>query len=90
MWSIALAGHDVDGVKRIRRDSHVRIALCGLNGKVRGEAFDGEANIIAHTSIVEALEARQVLPDLSRDRSLLRMALVTYGHAEDGSGGASP
>ena len=46
-------------VKRIRRDGHVRVAACGATGKVRGEAFDGDATILANTSVVEALEARK-------------------------------
>lgn len=46
-------------VKRIRRDGHVRVAPCGAAGKVRGEAFEGEATILADTSLVEALEARK-------------------------------
>jgi PPOX class probable F420-dependent enzyme len=46
-------------VKRIHRDSHVRVASCGATGQVRGEAFEGEAMILADTSLVEALEARK-------------------------------
>jgi uncharacterized protein len=46
-------------VKRIRHDSHVRVAPCGATGKVRGQAFDAEATILADTALVEALEARK-------------------------------
>jgi PPOX class probable F420-dependent enzyme len=46
-------------VKRIRRDKHVRVAGCGFNGKVHGEAFDGEATVSADTAVVKALEARK-------------------------------
>lgn len=46
-------------VRRIRRDSHVRVAGCSFNGKVHGEAFDGKATISADTGRVEALEARK-------------------------------
>jgi PPOX class probable F420-dependent enzyme len=46
-------------VKRIRRDKHVRVAGCTYNGKAHGEAFDGEATILADTSRVQALEARK-------------------------------
>ena len=46
-------------VKRIRRDKHVQVAACGPTGKVRGEAFDGEAKIVPDTSLVQALEARK-------------------------------
>jgi uncharacterized protein len=46
-------------VKRTRHDSHVRVAPCGATKKVRGEAFDAEATILADTALVEALEARK-------------------------------
>jgi hypothetical protein len=46
-------------VKRIRRDGHVRVAPCGATGKVRGEAFDAEATILADTALVKALEVRK-------------------------------
>lgn len=46
-------------VKRIRRDRHVRVAPCGATGKVRGKALDGEATVLADTSLVEALEVRK-------------------------------
>jgi PPOX class probable F420-dependent enzyme len=46
-------------VKRIRRDRHVRVAPCGATGKVRGEALEGEATILADTSLVDALETRK-------------------------------
>jgi PPOX class probable F420-dependent enzyme len=46
-------------VKRIRHDSHVRVAPCTATGKVRGEAVDGVARIVPETSLVERLEARK-------------------------------
>jgi PPOX class probable F420-dependent enzyme len=46
-------------VKRIRRDGRVRVAPCGASGNVRGEAVEGEATILADTSLVEELEARK-------------------------------
>ena len=46
-------------VKRIRRDSHVRVAPCAATGKVHGEALDGEAAILGDTALVEELEARK-------------------------------
>lgn len=52
-------GADTWKVKRIRRDSHVRVAPCGATGKVHGEAFEAEAAILADTSLVEELEARK-------------------------------
>ena len=33
-------------VKRIRRDAHVRIALCDARGRVRGEPVDADARIL--------------------------------------------
>ena len=46
-------------VKRIRRDSHVRVAPCGATGKIHGEALEGEAAILGDTALVEELEARK-------------------------------
>ena len=63
-------------VKRIRRDTHVRVAACGATGKVRGEAFEGEATILADTSLVEALEARKyglIYRVISLIRALIRV-----------------
>ena len=60
MWFVADNGQlvvetDADSykVKRIRRDPHVRIAVCDARGRLRGEAFDAEAT---------------VLPDIERER----------------------
>lgn len=52
-------GADSWKVRRIRRDNHVRVAGCSVNGKVHGEVFDGEATILTDTSRVQALEARK-------------------------------
>ena len=53
VWFVADNGHllmetDADSykVKRIRRDPHVRIALCDARGRLRGEAVDAEAEIL--------------------------------------------
>jgi PPOX class probable F420-dependent enzyme len=46
-------------VKRIRRDSHVRVAPCSATGKVRGEAVDAQAAILEDISLVRALEKRK-------------------------------
>jgi len=53
MWFVADDGHllvetDADSykVKRIRRDPHVRIALCDARGRLRGEPLDAEAEIL--------------------------------------------
>src|SRR6476620_11819223 len=52
VWFVADNGHllvetDADSykVKRIRRDPHVRIAVCDARGRRRGEAVDAEAEI---------------------------------------------
>ena len=46
-------------VKRIRRDKRVRVAGCGFNGKVHGEALEAEAAILADTARVQKLEAQK-------------------------------
>ncbi len=53
VWFVADNGHllvetDADSykVKRIRRDPHVRIALCDARGRLRGEPVDAEAAIL--------------------------------------------
>ena len=53
VWFVADDGRllvetDADShkVKRIRRDPHVRIALCNARGQLRGEEFDAEATIL--------------------------------------------
>lgn len=56
---LVLSDADTWKVKRLRRDSHVRVAPCGATGKVRGEMLEGRATILADTSRVQALEARK-------------------------------
>jgi PPOX class probable F420-dependent enzyme len=46
-------------VKRIKRDSHVRVAPCSARGKPRGEPVDGVAAIVADTAHVQDLERRK-------------------------------
>ena len=53
VWFVADDGRllvetDADSykVKRIRRDPHVRIALCNARGQLRGEELDAEATIL--------------------------------------------
>jgi uncharacterized protein len=53
VWFVADNGHllvetDADSykAKRIRRDPHVRIAVCDARGRPRGEAVDAEARIL--------------------------------------------
>lgn len=54
VWFVSDNGHllvetDADSfkVKRIRRDPHVRIALCDARGRVRSEPVDADARILA-------------------------------------------
>jgi uncharacterized protein len=46
-------------VKRIKRDSHVRVAPCSARGKVHGETLDGAATILVETAHVQELEQRK-------------------------------
>ena len=53
VWFVADNGHlvvetDADSykVKRIRRDPHVRIAVCDARGRLRGEAVDADARVL--------------------------------------------
>jgi PPOX class probable F420-dependent enzyme len=46
-------------VKRIKRDSRVRVAPCTASGKVRGEAIDAKAEILEDTALVQKLEKRK-------------------------------
>jgi PPOX class probable F420-dependent enzyme len=56
---LVLSNADTWKVKRIHRDSHVRVAPCGVTGKVRGELLEGRATILADPLRVQALEARK-------------------------------
>jgi len=53
VWS----GVDAWKVRRIRRDGHVRVAPCSAGGKVRGAALEGQATILADTTLVQGLLA---------------------------------
>jgi PPOX class probable F420-dependent enzyme len=46
-------------VKRIRRDSHVRLAPCSARGRPRGPAVDADASLVEQTTTVEALLAQK-------------------------------
>jgi len=68
MWFVADDGQlvvetDADSykVRRIRRDPHVRIAVCDARGRVRGDAVDAEATILpdSERERVERLLARK-------------------------------
>ncbi len=55
VWTAA----DAWKTKRIRRDSHVRVAACGSRGAVHGPSFDGEAKILDDTELVSDLILRK-------------------------------
>jgi PPOX class probable F420-dependent enzyme len=53
VWFVSDNGHllvetdaDSSKVKRIRRDSHVRVALCDARGRLNGEVVDADARIL--------------------------------------------
>jgi uncharacterized protein len=56
---LVLSNAETWKVRRIRRDNRVRVAPCGVTGKVRGEALEGRATILADHSRVQALETRE-------------------------------
>ena len=56
---LVVTGADSWKVKRIRRDPHVRVAPCTGLGKLRGDAVDAQAEIVADTHLVEELEGRK-------------------------------
>ena len=88
VWFVASDGHllvetDADSykVKRIRRDPHVRVALCNARGQLRGEACDAEATILPDS---ERARVEQLLSEKYRiDRlivyPLYRLATRLHG-----------
>jgi PPOX class probable F420-dependent enzyme len=46
-------------VKRIRRDSHVRLAPCSARGTPHGPAVDADASLVEETTTVQALLAQK-------------------------------
>lgn len=62
-------------VKRIKRDSRVRVAPCNALGKPRGDALEGVATVLADDSHVQALERRKY-----GWRMTLIAALTRVGH----------
>ena len=45
-YLVAETDADSYKVKRIRRDPHVRIAVCDARGRLRGEAVEAEARVL--------------------------------------------
>ena len=88
MWFVADDGQlvvetDADSykVRRIRRDPHVRIAVCDARGRVRGDAVDAEATILpdSERERVERLLARKYRIDRFTVLPLYRLVLRLRG-----------
>ena len=88
MWFVAENGHlvvetDADSykVKRIRRDPHVRIAVCDARGRLRGEAVDAEATVLPESERerVEQLLARKYRIDRFTVLPLYRLVMRLRG-----------
>jgi len=84
VWFVADNGHlvvetDADSykVKRIRRDPHVRIAVCDARGRLRGEAVDAEARVLpdSERERVERLLARKYRIDRFTVLPLYRLVM---------------
>lgn len=93
VWFVADNGHlvvetDAESykVKRIRRDPHVRIAVCDARGRPRGEAVDAEARILPESERerVERLLARKYRIDRFTVLPLYRLVMRLRGRATRG------
>ena len=88
VWFVADNGHllvetDADSykVKRIRRDPHVRVALCDARGRMHGEAVDAEAEIlpVSERERVERLLAQKYRIDRFTVYPLYRLVMRMRG-----------
>jgi len=88
MWFVADNGQlvvetDADSykVKRIRRDPHVRIAVCDARGRLRGEVVDAEARVLPddERERVEQLLARKYRIDRFTVLPLYRLVMRLRG-----------
>ena len=88
MWFVADDGQlvvetDANSYKvgRIRRDPHVRIAVCDARGRVRGDAVDAEATILpdSERERVERLLARKYRIDRFTVLPLYRLVMRLRG-----------
>jgi uncharacterized protein len=88
VWFVADNGQlvvetDADSykVRRIRRDPHVRIAVCDARGRLRGEAVDAEATVLpdSERERVERLLARKYRIDRFTVLPLYRLVLRLRG-----------
>src|ERR1700757_1399700 len=69
-------------VKRIRRNPHVRIALCDARGRLRGPSVDGEAEVLPESDRgrVERLVRQKYRIDQFTVYPLYRLAMRLRGH----------
>ena len=90
VWFVADDGHllvetDADSykVKRIRRNSHVRIAPCDARGRLRGEPRDAEAEILPESERerVERLVRRKYRIDQYTVYPVYRLVMRLRGRA---------
>ena len=44
-------------IKRLRNDSHVRVATCSVSGKVRGEWLEGSGRRVEEPAVIESAYA---------------------------------
>jgi len=73
-------------VKRIRRDPHVRVALCDARGRQRGEQVEAEERILPESERerVEQLLARKYRIDRFTVLPLYRLAMRLRGREARG------
>ena len=88
VWFVTDNGHllvETDAasykVRRIRRDPHVRIALCDARGRVRGEVVEAQAELLPDTERerVEQLLARKYRIDRFTVLPLYRLVMRLRG-----------
>jgi len=88
VWFVSDNGHlavETDAnsykVRRIRRDPHVRIAVCDARGRLRGAAVDAEARILpdSERERVERLLARKYRIDRFTVLPLYRLVMRLRG-----------
>ncbi|HZO98441.1 MAG TPA: PPOX class F420-dependent oxidoreductase [Gaiellaceae bacterium] len=90
VWFVSDHGHllvetDADShkVRRIRRDPHVRIALCDARGRIRGAPVDADARILpeGERERAERLLARKYRIDRYTVYPLYRLVMRLRGRA---------
>lgn len=90
VWFVGDDGHlvietDAESykVKRIRRDPHVRIAVCDARGRLRGESVEAEASVLPDNERerVERLLARKYRIDRFTVLPLYRLAMRLRGRS---------